>query len=202
MLGATHTLAPGPGAAAQREPELRLSGLPELRAPGRAGRGGELSRGCAASGCALCALREPPEQCEQDSKRARPWGVTSPLSLIRSAACAAPGGGATSAQTLTAPQAHTRMVAPWVPGSPCESSGPDPHTLLPGCPRPWASSSTLLLCLTTYCCSFKFLNTCPDSCVNFCKYILLHLFWGFLGSQKRKRSWGFGHINFKPLFSL
>lgn len=42
---------PGGGGRAGAEAET-LSGLPELRAPGRAGRGGEPGRGCAASGCA------------------------------------------------------------------------------------------------------------------------------------------------------
>lgn len=51
VLSATHTLAPGPGAVAVREPKLRLSRA-YLSCGRRAGRGGEPGRGCAASGCA------------------------------------------------------------------------------------------------------------------------------------------------------
>lgn len=132
----------------------------------------------------LCALREPPEQCERDAERARSWGVTSPLSLIRRAACAARRRGHNSPDPHSS--ADTGVGAPWVPGSPCGSSGPDrtycqaAHTLgVKVDPPPTGSHNRS--------CSFKFLNIHPDSCVNFCKYILLHLFWGFWGRQEEKK---------------
>lgn len=187
VLGATHTLAPGPGAAAVREPERRLSRA-YLNCGRRAGPGGAASRAAVAL---RAAVRAPgASRTMRAGRRARrPWGVTSPLSLIRRAACAARRRGHDSPDPHGS--ADTGTDALWVPGSQCWSGGPDPHppTRLPKAlgvkfdPPPTGSGNLS--------CSFKVLSTHPDSCVNFCEYILLHLFWGFWGRQERKRSWVF-----------
>lgn len=142
VLGATHTLAPGPGAAAVREPERRLSRA-YLSCRRRAGPGGAASRAAVAL---RAAVRAPgASRTMRAGRRARrPWGVTSPLSLIRRAACAAGRRGHDSPDPQGS--ADSGVDALWVPGSgPSAGRMGLTRTLLPDCPRPWGSSLTLLL---------------------------------------------------------
>lgn len=142
VLGATHTLAPGPGAAAVREPERRLSRA-YLSCRRRAGPGGAASRAAVAL---RAAVRAPgASRTMRAGRRARrPWGVTSPLSLIRRAACAAGRRGHDSPDPHGS--ADSGVDALWVPGSgPSAGRMGLTRTLLPDCPRPWGSSLTLLL---------------------------------------------------------
>lgn len=117
--------------------------------PGRAGRRAGPRLRCER----LCALREPPEQCELAAERARPRGVTSPLSLIRRAEACAAGRAAglwqprPSAQILQSHR-HRSCLQGRSPGSLAGMGGEPDLCPSQGCPslggqgRPSSSSSS------------------------------------------------------------